>query len=543
MSDKFFDGGGAIDTDDNDRVDQPSDAPPAAAAPGAIDTGDESTAPAPQAAASRPQPQDGLQAIADAGKQTPMEGAQQFPGNVKKIVSYLMGMGAAPPEAIDQAGSQVDPHGQMSPDDRNILAVDKASKEGGPQAAWALVQSNRVAFNAKQAFAQTALNGIDGKPADINAAATAATQASQHVLDGSNTTFQPNQQGGVTATVKMPGGQPQQINLTPAQFNQYLNVGGDGQWDKLMEGSVPATLQKISQSQGMPLKAPQAPQGAQQGMARSGAPAPSTRAPMAPQAQAPQAPQPGAQPTQNEAPQAPQPEAPAPLDNTPAPGTPPSNFGTTPSTMNLSGNQAQRPPVDAPDSGYGGELEARASKMFPYASQESQRQAWMSAQEEKELERSNKIDVASETGKQRIKVAEATGRGRVDAAATTGQSREAVAKTAAGARMFAATQAGEAQKQKVQMELQRQARINTNAQQRNAAAILGHKINNEAITPLTDQEKAMVNTLVQGGASQAAPQAPAAGQTSAPGQPGAGKKQFNGKWYTQQEYESQVLGK
>lgn len=390
MSDKFFDDGGAIDTDDDNSGAVP--VMPAAQTP------DDNSGAAPVMGTNPPD-----QGSSGGDQSNPTRDAiTNFPKNVKAIVSYLMGQGAAPPEAIDGAAQQVDPSGQMSADDRNILAVEQANQKGGPQAAWALVQANRVAYNAKTAFAATALAGIDGKPADIAASARAATQASQHILDGSSTVFTPNQQGGVTATVKMPSGQPQQINLSPAQFNQWLQVGGDGQWDKVMEnGGVPATLQRISQGQGIPIQ----PQTAN---ARVGAPA-------RPQAQARPAPAPAQSPGQVQG---------QGQDQDEGSEQPVTSYGRTPSTLNLSGSdEPARGTSAAEETGYGREMEARAMRLFPWASQEAQRNQWMAAQENQEEERKNKIDVAGETGKQRIKVAEATGRGRVETARVTGDSR------------------------------------------------------------------------------------------------------------------------
>jgi hypothetical protein len=60
------------------------------------------------------------------------------------------------------------------------------------------------------------------------------------------------------------------------------------------------------------------------------------------------------------------------------------NFGKTPSTHNLSGNDyMQEPP---PDPGaYSPQLEARAFRMFPSISQEQERQQWMADQEQRAI--------------------------------------------------------------------------------------------------------------------------------------------------------------
>ena len=59
-------------------------------------------------------------------------------------------------------------------------------------------------------------------------------------------TFAPSQGGGVTVTVKPRDGKPQQLQLSVDAFRRYLNVGRDGQWDKLMGETVPKTLQRLA---------------------------------------------------------------------------------------------------------------------------------------------------------------------------------------------------------------------------------------------------------------------------------------------------------
>lgn len=179
--------------------------------------------------------------------------AQRGVGNVgaaaKRIIGYLMGAGGASPQVADQVVQQVksnDPH--MSDDDANLLAVHEAGQKGGPAAAWAMLQYNRSAYNAKQTFAQAALNGVDGKAGNIAAAAQAATQAGSHVLDGSQAVFTATSPDNITATVRSPDGRSQQYQLNGQQFAQYLDTGKAGQWDRVMaSGGVGGTLQKLAQ--------------------------------------------------------------------------------------------------------------------------------------------------------------------------------------------------------------------------------------------------------------------------------------------------------
>jgi len=345
---QYYDEGGAIDTLDDDN---------SGAAPVVQQADDNSGAiPVDQ--------QQSQGAGADTGSDTPGWNPQgsgplaPAGRGVKRIISYLMGEGGVSPQELDQAGRQVDPRGQVDPGTRNLLAVDQANQAGGPEAAWKLVQGNRIAFNAKQAFGFAAMNGSGQKPPDLNAAIDAANQAEQHILDGSTVRFAPSQ-NGVTATVKVPGSsQTQQINLTPDQFKQYLNVGGDGQWDKLMENSVPATLQRISQSTSFGQGYDPASQAAR------------PAAPQAPQAR--------------------------------------TNFGKTPSTINLSGNDNVQAPSNE-DDGIDPDIRRKANTLFPAVSQGDERNRFMAAEMARTEELQNKLDVEDKRGTFKVQGADVKG--------------------------------------------------------------------------------------------------------------------------------------
>lgn len=401
----------------------------------------------------------------------------------KKIIAYLMGADAAHPDVLQQGAQAVDPQGQMSPGDRNLMAVDAAREKGGDQAAWALLQSNRVAYNAQTAFAKTALQGTPQKPADLKAAIDAANKAQANVLDGSNIQFSPSQ-GGVTATVTMHGTtQPQTIPLSVQQFAQFLDVGGDGQWDKVMDQSAPATLQRIAQAQ------PQA-QGAA-ATAQGGTPTLNPRKPQwpTPQGSAPAAPQ-----DQQEAPAKPA----------------PTSFGKTPSSINLSGSDAAgTPPED--QTHYGEELEARSKKIFP--SDQAAANQWMAAQEEQELKRQNAIDVAGETGRQRIEVAKATGGSRVEAAKINAEGKLKGWQYSSDQKLAAA-------KAQLQAKIEQNASKGAGDAQNRLLKLVQTKIMSGQ--PLTPQEQAQVDTLpgaaAAGAQQQAAPQRQAPAQAAAPAQ-------------------------
>lgn len=467
---------------------------------GAIDTGDSAQGPSDNSGAapvmSAPADNSGQPAIppANMGAQPAQQPGVADPGfnpqgngplapaarGIKSIVSYLMGAGASHPDSIDQAGAKIDPQGQMSPADRNLLAVDQAREQGGDQAAWQLLQANRVAYNAQTAFAKTALQGTQQKPADLRAAVDAANKAQANVLDGSNVQFAAGHQG-VTATVTMAGtSQPQTINLTPQQFGQFLDVGGDGQWDKIMDHSAPATLQRIASSGG---GAPQ----------RQGA---KTLAELKPVPKA-------------------QPYVP---DNSESdayqPPSPTTNFGKTPSTLNLSGSDEPNDPRaaanDAP--AYDPELVKRGQRMFPSTSQQAQRDQWMNAQEQRQDELQNKIDVEN-----------AKGTFRVQGADVTGKSREAVAKTAAGARVESAKTFSKAKTDAALASLQSHIQQQEAAGTRNARTLaekgLAALVMSGQTDKMTPQQKSMWEQITtntpepaaqrpQAPAQQAAPQAP-----------------------------------
>lgn len=525
-----FDGGGAIPDDDDNS----------GAAPVVASDQDNSGAAPPVADAQTPQPPEEdpggarLQAIADAGKQTPAEGIANFPGSVKRIASYLMGEGAADPQTAKkfELGVQHEYPG-ISRDDAALLAVQKAFELGGPQAAWQMVQFNRTAYNAKQSFAESALRGVPGKPADPHAAADAATQAASHVLDGSSAQFTADQQGFITATVKMPGSDVSQTyRLSPQQFLQYANVGKDGQWDKVMEmGGVPGTLQRIvgtpGQAQGALPKAGGNQAAGGQDASQDGQEAPEV----------------------------------ATNENDP-----------DQRRAKLKQLLGDWPISDADmNSGYDPETIARGYARFGHGmSQNAERNEWMAQQEEKGLERENKVNVASEKGRNDIEKARVTGTARTEAAGIAGQSRENVAKTTSAGRVEqeGVRQEGGQERQKLRNEGNEKVaniRAESDAKKQQAQAALklqmlerqsqdaqarerGRMARAEIMNPnFLIQDQNARNAILkkygldgdQASLAQASPAAPAA-QAGAPPRPkkadgsdyGAGEiKLYKGKWY------------
>lgn len=329
---KRYDDGGSVDDDDDDDSGNAG-----ASTSGAIpDGGDDS------------------QGAAQTQQQAPAMGAQP---DTKKLVSYLMGADASPAPNVAALERAVDPQGQLDPDTRHILAINQAAKQGGQEAAWGVMQHYRKKYDAYKSFAAAALNGVQGKPPDIAAAAQAATQAYTYMPDGTTVQFQPGQ-SGVTATVKKAGvPQPMStVSLSVPQFNDFVK-GRSGQYDNVMENSGPRVLAQLQQSQGSPVGQPQqgAPQGGppQQGQPQQGQAQPQPQSPFNqqnPPVGQPQPAQPGAEPNLGD-----------------------QAAGNTRDAWWAKHDAAQSP------------LEKRSRAMFSVG-QEPQRQAWLAAQEQQQTE-------------------------------------------------------------------------------------------------------------------------------------------------------------
>lgn len=423
-----------------------------------------------------------------------------FPGNAKRIISYLMGEGAANPMELQQAAAAVDPEGRMSADDRNVVAIQKVAEEQGPEAAWKLAQANRVAFNAKQAFGFAALNGTAQKMPDVNAAIDAANQAASHVLDGSSVKFAPGQ-GGVTATVTTSGGEPQTFRLSLEQFRNYMNVGGAGQYDRLTQETIPSTLAMLAQGGG-----------AQQ------------------QRRGPRPPRP--EPTEADG------YKPAPI---------PSNFGKTPSTQNLSGddNVSVQPPNDYEQSNYGAELEARANRMYPGITREEERNRYMSSEKARQGTEANRLAVEETRGQFGVNKEEVKGGAKVQSEEVKGGAARDVATTKAGASRYAADTRLKIGELAAAMKAAEAGDRNARAAIENARKVI--TTNRMTMVPLTPEQLAMEKMMIQNGlmakpgqqpvqqqAPAAAPQqqAPQQQAPASPGQPPEpGAKFYKGKWY------------
>ena len=135
-------------------------------------------------------------------------------------MGYVMGSGAVPPDQLDALTKQIDPQGTMDPAERTLRAIATGQN---PDQSFGIIQGMRQKFNRYQAFAKTAAQGIQGKPADLGAAAHAANQAYENVPDGTNVQFAPAK-GGVAVRVSRVAGGSAQPNQQRGQ--QGLADGG-----------------------------------------------------------------------------------------------------------------------------------------------------------------------------------------------------------------------------------------------------------------------------------------------------------------------------
>lgn len=140
-------------------------------------------------------------------------------GAPPSIVGYAMGSDAVLPDVAQALEGKVDPHGQMDGSTRKMLAIASAPDQ---QTQWGMMQHYRQKFNATSAFARAAAQGTPQKPADIGAAAKAATQAYENVPDGTQLSFKPTN-GGVIAHVH------HLVSKGGNQAQQGFDDGGDVQ--------------------------------------------------------------------------------------------------------------------------------------------------------------------------------------------------------------------------------------------------------------------------------------------------------------------------
>jgi hypothetical protein len=235
-----FDDGGSVDdpvAQMQDSANDESKAFDSAPTPPAATDTPPPAASAPPAQGAVPSPE--TEPSFDPGSTTPDTGK-----GAASIVGYLKGAEAAPPQVAAQSEQQVDPQGQMPEDLRKLMAIANAPDDDSK---WGIMQSFRQKYDHFKAFAAAAATGIQGKAANLAAAAKAATQAYANVPDGNTIAFEQSPTG-VTATVTQ-GGTPKAspIPLSTQQFVQFLR-GVPGQFDTLMDSDVVKVLKSVAGS-------------------------------------------------------------------------------------------------------------------------------------------------------------------------------------------------------------------------------------------------------------------------------------------------------
>ena len=162
-------------------------------------------------------------------------------GAPQKIVGYLQGAGAASAKAVQAAE---DASGEEQPAMKALAVINDAYKQGGPEAAWPIMQSYRQQHDLQNTMAIVKL-----QEGNVAAAAQAATEADAKVLDGTQTHFSPTVGGqGVTATTtKLGNDQPfQHVKMGLQQFGNFLKTI----YDQKMDESTAVSLQKANKSSG-----------------------------------------------------------------------------------------------------------------------------------------------------------------------------------------------------------------------------------------------------------------------------------------------------
>jgi hypothetical protein len=163
-----------------------------------------------------------------------------------RFLSYLQGAGSMPVQQFDNLKMQT---GGTTDDERNLLAIAHAARQGGDEGGASALATTRQLYDHKMAFARAALNGNARKPGDVMAAVRAANQAFAHMPDGTMVRFQPGQ-GGVQAIVSSLSGAPiQSVGLSVPQFAKLLDNGAAGQFDNVYEKGIPSILQGLSSSE------------------------------------------------------------------------------------------------------------------------------------------------------------------------------------------------------------------------------------------------------------------------------------------------------
>jgi hypothetical protein len=269
------------------------------------------------------------------------------------------------------------------------IVLSETAQQNGVEAAWKACQQCRQNYDSYRVAAATKL-----AQGDVVAAANAAMNVFfSNMFDGRNIRF--TWIGNfVTTEVMKPGSKvpSQRTDLTLSQFNELL-VGSEGQYDNVLENSIPVVVRQIAKSNGIPIEqqAPDPPR------AHSAIQSPTPRAALAiaaisraavPAGQAlasgPFPPQPY-QRSRSELQAATQPALPA--SSAVRSGQPQAtdvanaDQAVHPGQFNANGHYLGPQQLDP--GAYSPLLEARSRRMFPGVSQERERQQWMADQEQR----------------------------------------------------------------------------------------------------------------------------------------------------------------
>lgn len=177
------------------------------------------------------------------------------------IRQYLSGAGALSAQTVEQFKQTADPDNSLPPGNRNLAAVKAAMEKGGPKAAFGVMQYYRKTWDHEQNLARASLNGANGRPPNPDDVVAHANAAYPHMPDGTNITFSKSENGYRAAIEFSGGAKYQNVDLTPEQMNEWVNIGKSGQFDGVYENGGAAVLQKIAQGQGTPLQTSQASAG------------------------------------------------------------------------------------------------------------------------------------------------------------------------------------------------------------------------------------------------------------------------------------------
>lgn len=213
---------------------------------GAIDSGDNATGPSDNSGAvpvaAIPDDNSGAAPVADTAQAGSQDGQpQQQQQRHFGPLAYLMGIDGAKPEEVDNYKQ-----GELgSESDRNLAAVKNAYDEKGPEGSFSIVQALRRKFDLFMNHGRSAMASDD-----YAAAAKSAEQALNNLPDGSNASVSPSQDGLVVRLQAQGASQPTTIPLNKAAADAFMNTGKGGQFDALLEGGVPAALQKLAGGNG-----------------------------------------------------------------------------------------------------------------------------------------------------------------------------------------------------------------------------------------------------------------------------------------------------